>query len=61
MNKQAIIADAIRDTEDAIIYLKRIASFDGHGDLYTWANDPKTAELFEDIRTLLSNLSKEQA
>jgi len=36
--------------------LVRISTFDGHRDAYFWLNDPKTAELFDQIRTILKEM-----
>lgn len=35
--------------------LNRISTFDGHTDAYQWLNDPKTTELFEEIRSFLKD------
>jgi hypothetical protein len=36
--------------------LVRISTFDGHKDAYFWLNDPKTAELFDHIRSILKEM-----
>ena len=42
--------------EQVIDILVRISTFDGHRDAYYWLNDPKTSELFDQIRELLKQM-----
>jgi hypothetical protein len=45
-----------KHTQKAIGYLEQVASFNGHTDLYNWANDPVTSELMDNIRALLKEV-----
>lgn len=42
--------------EQVIDVLVRISTFDGHKDAYYWLNDPKTSDLFAQIRQLLNEI-----
>ena len=45
-----------KQLEQVIDVLVRISTFDGHRDAYYWLNDPKTSELFDQIRELLKEM-----
>ena len=42
--------------EQVVDILVRISTFDGHTDAYYWLNDPKTNELFCQIREILKEV-----
>ena len=47
-----------QQAKKAIDYLSRVASFNGHTDVYDWATDPMTNELMNDIRALLKDIEQ---
>jgi hypothetical protein len=45
----------------AVNLLDKVQSFNGHGDLYSWYNDPETQKLMDEIREFVKEAQHENS